>query len=459
MKILFIIRSTSQFYYVKSILGAFIERGHGVQLLFEKTKEKWLKGGDYMKPLEDFKTRYPDIRYGRSYPRTDIWRFLVMPARVLLNYRRFLVSKKQSSYFQNRMLKFLPAGIRLFFLLPIIRALSNKILLSEFASSILYWIEEKAGLDPKIFEQVKSFKPDLVAITVGGMRYGSIDLDYIKAARALGAKSVAVALTWDSLSTKALIQIHPDLLLAWNDMHELHAFEHHGIPKEKVAIAGSYMFDDWFEFIGRGPNPREEFCEKYGLDPKRDLIVYLGSAATTAPDERWLIKEAREALNNSSNPRLRSSEMIFRPHPTRAKSFHDMRIPKVLVLPKDGTLRDSEENMRLLYDTLHHAFSAVTVYTNALIEAIIMNKPVVTLMRREFDLTQSRAEHFKDILLSGAVAPTYSSADLIENLESILAGKDDRREKREAFVKRFIRPRGIRTSAGEAAVMEIEKLI
>lgn len=459
MKILFIIRSTSQFYYVKSILGALIDRGHAVQLLFEKTKEKWLKGGDYMGPLEDFKKKYPDIKYGRSYPRTDLWRFVVMPARVLLNYRRFLASKKQSSYFQNRMLKFLPAGIRLLFLLPGIRALSNKILLSGFASSVLYWVEEKAGLDLKIFEQVKSFRPDLVAITVGGMRYGSIDLDYLKAARALGIKSVAAALTWDSLSTKALIQIHPDLLLAWNEMHRIHAFEHHGIPKEKVAIAGSYMFDDWFEFIGRGPTPREEFCAKHGLDPKKDLIVYLGSAVTTAPDERWLIKEVREALNNSGNLRLRNAEMIFRPHPTHAKLLYDMRISKVLILPKYGALRDSEENTRLLYDTLHHALCAVTVYTNALIETLIMNKPVLMLMRSEFDQTQSKAEHFQDIFASGAVAPTYSSGELTENLESILENRDDRQEKREAFVRKFIRPLGINESAGEAAVAELEKLL
>ena len=206
MKVLFVIRSTSHFHYVQSVLEALFRRGHDVEALFEKTKEKWIKG-EYTLPIEEFKTRFPSFIYGQAFSRSDHWRHVVMPARVLLNYRRYLFAKNQSDYFRERNVKYLPFILRLFLKFPGAHFLMR----SDIVAKLLNVVEENAGVDPTIFQQVKNSKADIVLATLGGMRYGTMDLDYLKAAKILGIKTAVLALSWDSVSNKAYLQIKPDI--------------------------------------------------------------------------------------------------------------------------------------------------------------------------------------------------------------------------------------------------------
>lgn len=424
-------------------------------MLFEKSREKWTKG-DYLKPIEEFKKDFPDFKYGWSYPRSDFWKRIVMPVRVLLSYRRFLNAKDQSQYFKERVIKYLPYPFRLAFATPLLGVFLRKVLMSGFSFKLLSSVEKIAGVDKKIFNQIKDLAPDVVIVTAGDMRYGSMDLDYIKAAQALKIPTVVSALSWDSLSSKALIQFKPDILLAWNEEHVSEAWEHHDIAPDKTRIIGSPMFDSWFSKLTPSTT-KEEFCKKYGLDPTSQILLYLGSPSTITLDERPLIKELLDEFNRSQDNRIRNIQIIMRPHPAHSKIYQEMDIPGVKIVPKTGALPDLPESLQLFYDSLYHSVCAVGVNTSAMLEVVIAGKPVVALLRDEYKETQSEAQHFKVMKDSGALYLTKLE-EFSKLFGGFMDGVDPKKDTRLNFVKKYIRPRGLGISAGESAVLEIEKL-
>lgn len=459
MKVFFVIRSTFQFYYNKSVIEALIKRGHAPLVFFEKSKEKWT-GGDYVKPIQNFQKKYPNFTYDWSLRRSDKWEFVLRYSRAIFTYRRYLFVQNQSDYFKERNIKYLPTPLRFLLWLPIINPLTKKIIKSKIAGSFLSYLENIAGIDQKILKQVKDYNPDVVLITIGGMRYGSMDLDYVKIAKALHIPCAISVLSWDSLSAKAFVQIKPDVLLAWNEIHLEQAIEHHGIRQEMVKIIGSPMFDDWFS--GLKPSlTREEFCARSDLNPSNIILLYLGSPSTIAMDERWLVKEIRKTLDSCLDKRLKNAQIVFRPHPAHNKIYENMEneISGVWVFPKHGSLPDMPDSLQLFYDTLYYSLCSIGVNTSAMIESIIADRAVIVPVRKVYDQTQKEAQHFKALLMGEVLELTKTPGEFINMLAALLAGKDTHREKRSAFVKRFIRPRGFDMTAGEAAVVELENLV
>jgi len=460
MRVLFINRSTANFYYTESVVDALLKHGHEVSVLFEKTREHWIKG-EYLRSVEEFKKKYPDFTFGISFPRSDAWRRLVMPARVLLNYRRFLFAKNQSDYFKDRNIKYLPKAVKFILGFPG----ADFIIKSGFCRKALEKIEDFAGVDQKIFEQVKAYSPDVVLITLGGMRYGAMDTDYLKAAKACGKKTAVMALSWDSVSNKAFMHIKPDILLLWNDVHKEQAKAHHGVLEEKIKIVGAPVFDGWFQDNTNDTNfrtnaaNREEFCRKLGFDSKNPILLYLGSPSTITADESRLVKEIRVALNNGKDERLKDAQIIFRPHPAHYKAYESLDIRGVTVSPKGGEMADTKNARGDFFNAMHHASAVLAVNTSGMIDAVIADKPVIVLMRGEYAQTQEQAEHFKAMMLEESFYITKTDTELLGVLKNILDGADDKKTARANFVRRFIRPRGIGLSAGECVREELEKVV
>ena len=70
--------------------------------------------------------------------------------------------------------------------------------------------------------------------------------------------------------------------------------------------------------------------------------------------------------------------------------------------------------------------------------------------------------HFQAVYKEGVldlVDMENEKEDFYRILINLLEGRDARKEKRAAFVKRYIRPRGLEISAGRAILEEIENLV
>ena len=96
-----------------------------------------------------------------------------------------------------------------------------------------------------MIEYLRRHAPDVVVLTA--LTYSrSQQLDVLKAARALGMPVAAAIMSWDHLSSKALIHVQPDQVIVWNDVQRDEAVSMHGVPADRIVATGAQCYDQWF---------------------------------------------------------------------------------------------------------------------------------------------------------------------------------------------------------------------
>ena len=127
---------------------------------------------------------------------------------------------------------------------------------------------------------IRSRRPDAVLVTPL-VTDRSPQVDVIKSAQARHSSYLCVA-SWDHLTTKGLIRVHPDLVSVWNEQQKAEALAYHGTNPDAIVVTGAQPFDRWFE---RRPTPRAEFCRKVGLPANQPIVIFVGSTKSiSAPD-------------------------------------------------------------------------------------------------------------------------------------------------------------------------------
>jgi hypothetical protein len=436
MRVLFIIRSPQIFHYYESIYDSLLKYGHNVELLFDKD---WGEN-EY---VADVKFNFEwAVSSQKSFRRRILLFF-----REVLSWRRYLLIKNQSSFYADRWLKYVSPKFR--FLVKTF-PFAKIFIKTKLAGDFLKNFEENITPDDKIVEDIKKRAPDVVIAGPVCYRQSSSDLEYLKAAVLLKIPTVVPVMTWDTLTTKGVFHVIPDLLLVWNEAQIVEACEHHGISKEQTRIVGAPFFDKWF--LPRGPQAFR------GTDTS-DYILYLGSSSNIAPDERWLIMEIRKALDSSLDNKIKNTKIIFRPHPANFKIYQDFELPGVSVSPKGGEMPKTKDALQDFYNMLHYSSMVISINTSAMVDAILAGKPVISLEREEFSKTQVLAQHYKHMRESDALYITKTSEEFLEIFSKLLVGEDPKKIEREKFIKNFIRPRGLEKSVGEMVVYEIESLV
>src|SRR6185503_12372655 len=117
-------------------------------------------------------------------------------------------------------------------------------------------LEQAVPRQQGVDEFLTELNPDVLLITPL-IELGSPQLDYVRAARAIGIRSALCVWSWDHLSSKALIRVVPDRVLVWNETQRAEAQRFHGIPPEQVVVTGAQCFDQWFD--RRPSRDREAF--------------------------------------------------------------------------------------------------------------------------------------------------------------------------------------------------------
>jgi hypothetical protein len=311
-----------------------------------------------------------------------------------------------------------------------------------------------------LVDYLRAQAPDLVVLT--SLTYSrSQQLDLLKAARALGIPVAAAIMSWDHLSSKALLHIAPDLVLVWNEVQKREAIEMHGLPAERIVATGAQCYDQWFT---RAPaRSREDFCAAMGLDPSRPFALWVHSALSPRPEppEPVLVCRWIEALRASPDPLLRDLGVLVRPHPERLKEWTGIDLSRYGNVafhgrnPIDGSAKDD------YFDSLYHSRAVVGLVTSAFLEAAIVGRPVLTFTLPEYRMHQEEMIHFRYLLeVAGGVLQT--AGDIPTHLRQLsdavaLAGTRDDRNRR--FLGAFVRPGGLDVPATPAFADALEQLV
>jgi hypothetical protein len=328
--------------------------------------------------------------------------------------------------------------------------------LSERAIRTAARMEDAIPSSGRIERYLRERSPDAVLVT-SIVRPASEEVELLKSARRLGIPTGICVASWDNLTNKGLLKFVPERVFVWNEDQIREATALHGIPEQRVRATGAGLFDEWFE--RRPSRTREEFARTVGLDPGRPFVAYLCSSRPIARHgEVEFVTDWIRALRASPDERVRDLGVLVRPHPRGGGKWRrpDLSELGAVLWPRGGAFTVGELERDDFFDTLVHAEAVVGINTTAMIEAAVVGKSVLTILRPEF--AQETTLHFHHLLAQngGFLHVAGSLDEHLAQLGAVLAAEDD--ELRRRFVESFVRPHGIERRATPILADEIEEL-
>lgn len=451
MKVLFSALHFASFRNFESVVRALAERGHRVHLLADEAETF---GGQAL--VERLASEYEGVTWGFApSPTGEPWFPVARKLRFALDYVRFLRPRyNDSPKLRLRNIERTPRIVR--WLTPTVAGRAPTQRLVEWT---LKWLERLMPTSPDVEGFLEREAPDVLLLA--SLTFSrSLQMEQLKAARARGIPVAACIMSWDHLSSKALLHIAPDLTLVWNGVQKQEAVEMHRLAAERVVVTGAQCYDQWFD---RQPSrTRDEFCREVGLDPRRPFVLYVCSAMSPVPDpvEPVFVKEWIQALRASADPALRTAGILVRPHPERVKEWQGVDLDGLENVVVHGRTPIEPDAKSDYFDTLYFSGAVIGLCTSAFLEAAIVGRPVLTLLLPAFRIHQDGMAHFRYLLnVEGGLLRT--AVDLpahVDQLSAALERPRDGGERNRRFLTAFVRPLGLEQPATVSFVAAIEQL-
>ncbi|HLG55062.1 MAG TPA: hypothetical protein VI485_07000 [Vicinamibacterales bacterium] len=327
------------------------------------------------------------------------------------------------------------------------------------ALSVWRWIEAASPPSETLLRLLREIDPDVVLVSPTIWPKDPVEADYLHAARTLGIPTIGFINSWDNLTSKGTVHVVPDLFIVWNEPMAIEAAEIHDVPKETIRITGAPHLDAFF--LLRPRMSRQEVCAQMGC-PDGPYMVFLCSSRTIWENEIGMVKAMADALAREylAGPKRAAAShaptLVVRPHPTNPGVFKAFSYPGVVVHPKDGDQADSSASWQEYYDQLSHATCVFGLNTTAFLEAVMANRPCLTIVSEAYWRAQGRTGHFRHLLKGDFLEVCSDMDDLAAHVRRILEGADEKAEGRRGFTRWFLRPCGLDTPAGEVVADVIE---
>lgn len=437
----------------ESVIRALAAAGHQVHLVADRLDTL---GG--VRTIEQIEAEYPGRLTHQLAPtqKGRSWYLFGQGVRGSLDYMRYLEPRyDQAPKLRGRAERYAPPPVRWLLRRPGV----GRSLMLSLGHSIARHVERAVPVRPEVVALLERERPDVVLITPL-LYFGSQQVDYVRAARALGIPTALGVGSWDHLTTKGLIHEVPDRVIVWNEAQRAEAKALHGIEPDRVEVTGAQAYDHWFS---RRPTlDRAAFMARVGLPSDRPMLLYLCSSPFIAPQEVGFVRRWIEAIRASSDPVLRDVCLLVRPHPQNARQWQGIDLaeyPNVAIWPREGANPVDEYARADYFHSMYYSAGVVGVNTSAQIESSILGKPVFTVLDAEFKDTQDGTLHFQHLrTVSGGLLQV--SIDLPSHVIELAGavrstGSDPRAD---AFVRAFVRPHGVDVAATPRFIAALERL-
>ena len=454
MKVLFVMASPEYLRFYDSTLELLAARGHEVTLAVISEQEKKPVG------LQGLLAYADRVHVAGVVPQHEgTWGETATGLRGVVDFVRYLDPKFAAAPVLRARIKkkVLPVAFRWLDAVPSLPPSAVRGLIRGLIAC-----ERAIPVSEPIATFLRNEAPDVLMVSPL-VDAASEQVDWVKAAQALGIRTAVCIASWDNLTNKGHLRVQPDLVVLWNEAQKREAVEYHGIPPERIAVTGAQLFDRWF--TRRVTRDRAAFCARVGLPDTKPFVLFTGSSSFISESyaELAFVRKWIAALQASPDPWIRDVNVLMRPHPYNCHAWQtaDLSdVPHVAVFPRSGYNPVDEENRTDFFDSLYHASAVVGINTSAMIEAAIVGRPVFSMHTEEFAGTQEGTLHFHHLLPEngGCVRIASTLAEHVTQLGERLRDPEAAHAETQRFVASFIRPHGLDRSATPIVVEAIERL-
>lgn len=358
----------------------------------------------------------PDTKFGRSLNRAA---FNLLPTSTVRGKQK-LYYHRYGKFFKYL---FLSAANRILGPLKPVRAL-------------IRFLDGFVPLDPGVVSILEKYRPDMVLLPDVVFLPDPI---FARAAKRLGIYTVAMARSWDNLTSKGVVQAMPDKLVVYSNRMVEEAVKVVGMKKENVFMAGPPQFDPHFK---PAKLSRESFLKGLGIDPSKKIILcapffdrYTGSAVA-------LINGLVKAIEDGSLPKDVHLLVRYRPGTplmkdgTLAESVrYTITVPSLASFDGAGRFSPLEDfewsakDVDLLVDSLRFSDVVINTVSTLSVDAMVFDKPVINLRfdaepdcppQHSVNVMLPEHDHYKAIEASGGVRLVSSMNELIDSINAYL---------------------------------------
>ena len=209
MKILFVMRHGGYVRNYEGVLRRLAAEGHRVHIAPELGRNKM--GEDALG--QALAREVPAITMGRALvPEDGVWAGAARTSRLLVDALRYMQPQYRNAYeLRTRAERVVPRTFRPF--LHAIERLGSRF--SGFVVAALCALERIIPLSKEMSAFLRAEAPDVLLVTPL-VEPASIQVDYLKSARALGIPTALCMASWDNLTNKGGIRVSPDRVFVWN---------------------------------------------------------------------------------------------------------------------------------------------------------------------------------------------------------------------------------------------------
>ena len=261
---------------------------------------------------------------------------------------------------------------------------------------------------------------------------------FLVAARRLGLPVVAHVASWDHTVGKGVISPYCDLYIVQNQVMEDDLRRYHDIGPERVRVTGWPQTD-----IFRRSRPRADYealLRRYGLDPGRPLVLYMGNTPTNAPYEDRFVERLLSWWEESARERF---QLLFRPHP-RDREWSD-RFGEAAGRPGVYVQEPSYTDLEELTVLLQHGDAVVANAGTILLDALVNERPVVCVLYDEgappgesWAAKNVVGEHYRELAGSGAFVTAESFDEVVAGIERALERPEELADARRRAVREVV---------------------
>lgn len=445
MKFLFVVRNPSFFFHYRAITEYLCDKEHHVTFLL--VDPEWKSAGLDSGLLENFKRSRSNLfDYALIPKRVSLFTRLLRIKREIVNYWGYIKEApiSESRFMRERAMSNLPSSYRWCLGVPVL----GKLLVRKELRWLTDWLEKVIPIEGMYRKILSQYTPDIV-IASPYVFTQSIEIDFVRAAKKMNIKTAAMIYSWDNLTTKGILQCWPDQIVVWNQnqIKELEGI--HGYPKSQVRALGAPSLDFWFDY--KNTIDKKTFLSQLGIYEDKVIVTYLCSSRTIAPDEQSFVDEFAETFYRQLDPQR--YVLLVRPHPENERTWFNNQNDKFIIAPKITSDIFRVEGARgYFYSTLLHSSCVVGMNTTAIIEALILSTPCISILSEKHKQTQVDTPHYNYLVDSGAVSIAKDFDKACEYIATYAEATIPMDAKAaNEFVQSFVRPNGLNVSSSYVA--------
>lgn len=296
----------------------------------------------------------------------------------------------------------------------------------------------RAGLNAGEFEYLfDKYSPDLV---FAADIYELEDAKLVHLAKKRRVKTIGMVRSWDNITSKTLLMVMPERM-AVNSAHIQKELEKYGdVPAGMIFICGVPHYD---HYRPEGRTSREDFFSRFGLDPRKKLILFTPPSDTYIKHDPVAVEilKALEEVNDQVLVRLSlvgktdlsgyaKSDKVALDEPANSPDFIDVYMNRA--------------TDRHLADSIYHSDLVITWASTMIVDAAVFDKPIILVgfdaaarpygrsIRQYYDY-----DHQRHVIETGGVRLARSRGELVDLARKYLADPALDRGGRRAIVREY----------------------